>query len=700
MVGERTGRLRREEPSTPDLASAGLLVVAVSLGLPIVGSGVLSVVAPSWRLAAVPFHSVVEAVGGFIAITLAILLRLRLDSGERRCPDVWVGAALAAMGVLDIAHAAVEPGQSFVWLHSVATFAGGLFFAGTLLPMRWARSGRLDLLPLFTGVAALLLCLWAVVAPEALPRMLVDGEFTTAARGLNIAGGLLFFAAALRFGHRFIRHRTWDALLFTVHCALFGSAGVLFELSVLWDGEWWWWHALRLAAYSVAIGYLLLDYWRTQARMTLLNAELDASNRSLERRVAERTGELATANDRPRSEMAERERLETARGEARLQHAQKRESLGVLAGGIAHGFNNLLVGMLGNASMALQDTPKGHRARPALEQIELASRRAAELTRQMLAYSGKGRFVVEPLDLSEVVLEMKDLLEVSVSKRAALRTELADALPAVRADATQLRQVVMNLITNASDALDGEDGTVTLATGVIEAGPDYLEQMEPGQELEPGRYVFVEVSDTGRGMDEEGRVRMFDPFFTTKMTGRGLGLAATQGIVRGHQGAIRVYSEEGRGSAIKVLLPVAEGEQAVRSQRSRPPAPANLSGTVLVVDDHEIVRNLAGAALRRSGLTVIEASDGREALELYAVHGSTIDVVLLDLTMPRLSGEETFAALRETNPAVRVLLMSGYNAQDTTGRFVGKGLAGFLQKPFTSVELVRRVCEQLEASGS
>ena len=680
----------------PRLGLGLALVLLLGVLLPATGSVFFHFFAADWRLPAIPLHSLVETAGGVIALVLAGLLRLGLEQGGRRHPDLWIGTALVAMGILDLSHAAVEPGNAFVFLHSVATAVGGLFFAGTLLRPRLVASGRLDGLPILVGLAAIATSVWAMAAPAALPAMLDSGQFTLAARVLNIAGGLLFFAAAAGFASKFKRDGGWDALLFAAHCTLFGSAGVLFELSTLWDGPWWWWHLLRLGAYSVAIAYLMLDYAAGQRRVSALVDDLDTANRALEDRVADRTRELESTNLQLRTEMAERERLEGARWEARLQHAQKLESLGVLAGGIAHDFNNLLVGMLGNASLALQDVPAGHRARPVIEQIQLASRRAAELTRQMLAYSGKGRFVVEPLDVSAVVREMMDLLEVSISKRASLATHLDPSLPSVQADVTQLRQVVMNLITNASDALEGQPGSIRVVTAVIDADQAYFEGMDVGDDLPPGRYVSLEVSDSGRGMDPETRVRMFDPFFTTKTAGRGLGLAATLGILRGHGGAIRVYSEEGEGTSIKVLLPQSDAAPAPSRRLSEPKDVGSLRGTVLVVDDLELVRQMVRSALERAGLTVLEAADGNEALALYAERGATIDVVLLDLTMPQLSGEETFAQLRRMNANIAVLLMSGYNAQDTTSKFVGRGLAGFLQKPFGAGELLARVAALLQ----
>jgi len=386
---------------------------------------------------------------------------------------------------------------------------------------------------------------------------------------------------------------------------------------------------------------------------------------------------------------AEKER---ARFELRIQQAQKMESLGVLAGGIAHDFNNLLVGMLGNAGLALTQLPPESSVRRYLEQVEKAAQRAADLTNQLLAYSGKGRFVVEPLDVSTLVREMAHLLDTVISKSATLRLDLAEDLPAAVVDAAQIRQVVMNLLTNASDALGADGGAIHVQTGAQEVDAGYLGDTFLGDTLDAGRYVFIEVSDTGCGMDDEMRRQIFDPFFTTKFTGRGLGLAAVLGIVRGHRGTIHVYSEPGRGTTIKVLLPAST--EARRVVRAAPAAKGELwrgHGTILVVDDEEIVRDAAKVMLEGCGFTVLTADGGVEAVETFRERHDSIRLVLLDMTMPRMTGDQTFTELRRIEPRLRVVLSSGYNEQDATNRFTGRGLAGFIQKPYTLAKLLEIV---------
>ncbi|MEZ0254480.1 MAG: CHASE domain-containing protein [Chthoniobacter sp.] len=397
---------------------------------------------------------------------------------------------------------------------------------------------------------------------------------------------------------------------------------------------------------------------------------------------------LGTVMDITHQHLAEEERV---RMERKLQESQKLESLGVLAGGIAHDFNNLLTGIMGNASFARMDIPANSPAQTSLEQVEIASQRAAELCKQMLAYSGKGRFVVQQLDLSSLVRETGDLLQVSINKNSVLKYALATDLPAISADATQIRQIIMNLVINASEAIGDRGGVINIATGVMEADRACLTEAHLSPSIPEGEYVYLEVSDDGNGMSPETRERIFDPFFTTKFTGRGLGLAAVLGIVRGHYGAMKVNSEEGRGTTFKLLLP--RSDEPVDPAPDMPAAPPAWrgSGTILVVDDEETVRNTSRRMLERIGFEVIVAADGVEALSIYHREGSRILGVLLDLTMPQLDGNATFTELRRLDPEVRVLLMSGFNEQDAVARFAGKGLAGFLQKPFKSDTLYSKL---------
>ena len=387
---------------------------------------------------------------------------------------------------------------------------------------------------------------------------------------------------------------------------------------------------------------------------------------------------------------------ERARLEAQLQEAQKLESLGILAGGIAHDFNNLLTGVLGNASLALRRLSPGSPARDRVQQIEKAALRAADLTNQLLAYSGKGRFVVTPLDLSNLVEEMTHLLSTTLSKDAVLDHDLARNLPAIEADATQVRQIIMNLITNASEALEDKNGTIMLSTGVMDPGKQLPGDISSNEDLRQGPYVYLDVTDTGVGMDEETKEKMFDPFFTTKFAGRGLGLAAVLGIVRGHDGAIQVDSRRGGGTTIRVLFPATDklAEEVV----SKPESSVEWrgSGSVLVVDDEEGVREVTTLMLQAAGFDVLTANDGREGVEALRKHSEKIVAVLLDMTMPNMDGETAFPEIRRLKSDVPVILMSGYNEHEATSRFAGKGLAGFIQKPYGHMDLIGKLRQVLE----
>jgi len=365
----------------------------------------------------------------------------------------------------------------------------------------------------------------------------------------------------------------------------------------------------------------------------------------------------------------------------RMLETQKLESLGVLAGGIAHDFNNIVMTILGNADLAERGLSPDSPARENLHEITQSAKRAASLCQQLLAYSGKGRFEKKSLDLNAVIMEMEQMLKMSVSKKSTIRFTLAPDLPPLEADLAQIQQVVMNLVINASEAITTTCGVITLSTGSMCCDRAYLREMWSGEELPEGLYDFIEVADNGCGMDETVRARIFDPFFTTKVTGRGLGLAAVTGLVRGHKGAIKVYSEPGRGSTFKLLFPAAAAPQ---SSGSRPEAGGKWrgTGTVLLVDDDESVRKVGRRMLEALGFSVLLANDGREAIEVFRARKDDISCVILDLTMPVMDGVDAFRELRGIDPEVVVLLSSGYNEQETMEQFEGSGLAGFIQKPY------------------
>jgi CheY-like chemotaxis protein/two-component sensor histidine kinase len=371
---------------------------------------------------------------------------------------------------------------------------------------------------------------------------------------------------------------------------------------------------------------------------------------------------------------------------------KKLESVGVLAGGIAHDFNNILVGVLGNASLAMDHVPPGSHLASRLADIVNAAERAAQLTRQLLAYAGKGRFVIELLDLSQQVREISGLLQISMPRTVQLRLELAEGLPCIEADAAQIQQVVMNLVINGAEAIpEGRTGVVLITTGVQEVDDAYIQTTVAGSDLKQGRYVTLEVHDTGIGIAPDVVSRIFDPFFTTKFTGRGLGLAAVRGIVKGHSGAMKVYSTPGQGTTFKLLFPASRKEEQRRFEKVSEQAAPKGTGTVLVIDDEEIVRRTAQATLERFGYEVVVAEDGRQGLDAFRRLADRVDVILLDMTMPVMSGEETFRELRIIRPDIKVILSSGYNEVEAIRHFTGKGLAGFVQKPYTSARLAEAV---------
>lgn len=422
--------------------------------------------------------------------------------------------------------------------------------------------------------------------------------------------------------------------------------------------------------------------------LTLKGEEIPVIKSVVRTKIGDRECLVESFVDVSDQKRAERERLELER---RLLHTQKLESLGVLAGGIAHDFNNLLMAVLGNLDLSLMALSPMSPARSNIEQAIQATRRATDLTRQMLAYSGKGRFVVVPMDLNGLVHENSELFRTVIPRSASVNVSLSPEPPVIEADPGQMQQIVMNLITNAGEALGNNSGLITISTGVMECDSAYLDKSRLQERPIPGRFAYVEVADTGCGMDENALQRLFDPFFTTKFAGRGLGMSAVLGIVRGHRGAIMVDSETGMGTTIRVLFPVSHGRPEVRRE-----APVTLTSEpdravtppwILVVDDEEAVRQLCLEYVRRLGFRGIGAKDGEEAIAIFGEGSSEIACVLLDLTMPRMDGVRTFQEMKRMQKDVKVILCSGYGEEDATLRFRGEGLAGFVQKPYRMEEL-------------
>jgi len=396
-------------------------------------------------------------------------------------------------------------------------------------------------------------------------------------------------------------------------------------------------------------------------------------------------------------DVTERKRAETERREfeEKMRHSQRLESLGLLTGGIAHDFNNLLTPILGYASLARKDVPDGSPVGEALARIETTARRASELIRQLLAYTGKSAIAASYISVNSLVLEMGHLLRVSIPKSISIEFALSDDVPEIIADAAQIRQVVLNLITNAADSIGEGPGWIILSTGVARLETAELAQLTGPTGLPAGQYAWVEVADTGTGMDRETLSRIFDPFFTTKEHGRGLGLAAILGIVRAHRGGLQVDSQPGRGTHFRVYFPREEAQ--AYSSVSDPAAPyaVKYRGKALVADDEDLIRQLARSLLESMGFQVREARDGVEALDAFLETPGDYAFLAFDVLMPALNGRAVLERIDRVRPGVPCLLMSGYDVRDASQPFAGRPASSFLQKPFTAAEFEAKVRESL-----
>ncbi len=384
--------------------------------------------------------------------------------------------------------------------------------------------------------------------------------------------------------------------------------------------------------------------------------------------------------------ISERKKVEAERlgYERRMQEAQKHESLGLLAGGIAHDFNNLLTAILGNIDLALLDIPASSIACPHLSTAITATHRAAELAQQMLAYSGKGRFVIERVNVPTAIQGISQMIKAAISKNAHLELLFPESLPEIEVDAAQLRQIIMNLVINASEALEGQSGSIRLSTGVVDSGQISTANTWPREPLPSATYLYIEVTDSGSGMSPDVVEKIFDPFFSTKFIGRGLGLCAVLGIVRSHKGAIQVDSAIGKGTTFRVYFPACSQPSPPTSSSPIPPTGSNL---LLLVDDEVDIRNTASKLLERLGFQVLCAADGEQAIALFHEQAARFSGVILDLTMPRMDGVQTLAQLRSIRADIPVIISSGYSEQDIQVRFAGMKLNGFIPKPYTLASL-------------
>ena len=425
--------------------------------------------------------------------------------------------------------------------------------------------------------------------------------------------------------------------------------------------------------------------------------EMDNETRHFEARHVKANEDecVAIVRDMTELKQAHEERL---RLEVAIQQAQKLDSLGLMAGGIAHDFNNLLTGILGETDLLMAALDMGSPRWERVERIQRTARRAADLTTALLAYTGRTNLERRVVDLSVLASDMTRLFETVIGHRAQLRLQLAEDAIRVEGDPTQLRQVVMNLITNAVDACAGvPDALVVLATGETTVDEAVLADASGADDMHPGPYAFVEVRDSGRGMEAAAVGKVFDPFFTTKSSGRGLGLATVLGIVRAHAGTVIVQTSPGRGATFRVLLPLTERPVTqVENPSLSIRMPAGVVGTtLLVVDDEEAVRAVTRGVLEREGAMVLEAEDGPTAIQLLAADPGAVDMVLLDVTMPGMSGYETLEALRSLREDLPVMMMSGYMEPGVSLEARGLDEVRFLHKPFRVEQLLEEVCKTL-----
>ena len=385
--------------------------------------------------------------------------------------------------------------------------------------------------------------------------------------------------------------------------------------------------------------------------------------------------------------------------DAHLREVQKLESVGLLAGGIVHDFNNLLTAIQGNVSLAAASIPEQSVQHHMLERALSCVARAADLTRQLLAYAGKGAFVIRPLDLSKEIAEIVELLRASVPKKVEIDLDLTAGLPRVEMDPGHLQQLLMNLVLNSAEAISETiGGTVAIRTQLEEIDATFIAEQLPGQNLSPGLYVCLHVTDNGCGMDEPTKEKIFDPFYTTKFVGRGLGLAAVQGIVRSLNGALKVESQPGKGTRFNVFLPATHSG----SEEFKRPAPGDVdsAGCVLVADDEPELRDLMKNILERNGHSVLVAGDGGEVLATFRANQHRVRLVILDLTMPVLSGDEVLPLLKEHQPNIPVILTSGFDEPDTLRRSHRGAIAAYLQKPYTPTELMDTVKTALASQSA
>jgi PAS domain S-box-containing protein len=398
-------------------------------------------------------------------------------------------------------------------------------------------------------------------------------------------------------------------------------------------------------------------------------------------------GMWAIIRDISERKHAEEERLNF---EKQLLHAQKLESLGVMAGGIAHDFNNLLQSIIGNLELAAKTPGSVPESQEHISYAMNSARQAAQLTNLMLTYVGKGLITRKSLNLNDLVMANVELLRTAASSSVAIELSLSAGLPYINADEAQIQQIIMNLITNGAESIDKPRGCINIITGVKNCDKKYLAASLVDVIPEPGSYVYLEVKDNGCGISNEILKRLFDPFFTTKFTGRGLGMSAVMGILKTHNGALLVESKPGIGSTFRILFPVSKTlvpvkatESAASSNENHIPHDNSLSGAVLVVDDEKSVLRTCAKMIQHIGFKVITALDGLDAIAKYCEHKDEIELVVMDLTMPHMDGLTAMAEIYRIRPDIKVILSSGFSKEELSERFTDNAPSGFIQKPYS-----------------